>query len=94
MRVPSSQENIDGKDLDEHSGENWVPARAQIGHEGGEQSGENWVTARAQSGHEGEEQSVGCQAVYWAYSVQGGVGCRMPEWCQVVKRGAEQPGEC
>ena len=66
---------------------------AQSGHEGDEQLVENWVTARALSGHEGEEQSVVCQAVYRAYSVQEEVGCRMPEWCQVGKRGAEQPGE-
>ena len=59
MRVPRSQENLSGKDLTEKSRENWVPARAQSGHEGDEQSGENWV--RAQSGHEGEEQSVAGQ---------------------------------
>ena len=38
MRVPCSQENISGKYLDDQSGENWVTARAQRGHEGEEQS--------------------------------------------------------
>ena len=94
MRVPCSQENLSDKDLDEQSGENWAPAGAQSGHEGDEQLGENRVTARAQSGHEGEEQPVVGQAVYRTYSIQEGVGCRMQEWCQVVKRGAEQPGRC
>ena len=37
MRVPCSQENFSGKDLEEQSGENWVTATAQIGHEGDEQ---------------------------------------------------------
>ena len=75
MRVPCSQENLSGKDLNE-------------------QSGENWVTAGAQRGREDEEQSVGGPAVYRIYSFQEGVGCRMPEWCQVVNSGAEQQGEC
>ena len=57
MRIPCSQENLSGRDVDEHSGENWVPARARSSHEGDEQLGENWVTARVQSGHEGREQS-------------------------------------
>ena len=55
-----------------------------------EQSGGNLVLARAQGGHEGEEQSA---VLYRTYSFQEGVGCRITEWCQVVKRGAEQPGE-
>ena len=64
MRVPCSQEDLSGKDLNEQSGEKWVPARAQSDHEGDQQSGENWVTAGALSGHEGEEQLVGGLAVY------------------------------
>ena len=47
MRVPCSQENLSGKDLNEQPGEKWVPARAESGHDGDERSGENWVTARA-----------------------------------------------
>ena len=83
-----------GKDLEKQSGENWTPARAQSGGEGDEQSGENRLTARTQSGHEDEEQPVVGQTVYRTYNIQEGVGCRMPEWGQMVKRGAEQPGEC
>ena len=44
MRVRCSQENLSGKDLNEKSGENCVPQRAQSEHEGDEQSMENWVT--------------------------------------------------
>ena len=65
--VPRDQENLSGKDLNEQSRENWVPAGAQSGHEGDEQSGVNWVTTRA-SGHEGKEQSVAGQAVDRTYS--------------------------
>ena len=57
-------------------------------------SRENWVTARSQRGHEGEEESVVSLPVSGTYIFQEGAGFRMPEWCQVVKRGAEQPGEC
>ena len=70
-----------------------MPARAQRGHEGDEQSGVNWVATRAQSGHEGKEQSVAGQTVYRTYSIQEGVGCRVPKGFPVVKRYAEQPGE-
>ena len=94
MRMPCSQENLNDKDPGGQSGENLVPARPQSGHEGDEQSGEHWVNARAQSGHEGEEQSLVGQAVYRTYNFQERVDCRMPECFQVVKRGAEQPGEC
>ena len=94
MRVPCSQENLSGKDLDEQSGDSWVPVMAQSGHEGDKQSRENWVIERAHSGHEGEEQSVAGQAVYRTYSFHERVGCRMPEWCQVLRRGAGQPEEC
>ena len=61
MRVPFSQENLSGKDLDE-------------------ESEENWSSTKAKSGHEGEEHPVVGQAVYGTYSIQEGVGCRMPEW--------------
>ena len=37
MRVPYTQENLSGKNLDEQSRENWVPARAQSGHKDEEQ---------------------------------------------------------
>ena len=68
MRVPCSQENLSGKDLDEQSGDSWVPVMAQSGHEGDKLSGKNWVIVRAHSGHEGEEQSVAGQAIYRTYS--------------------------
>ena len=58
MRVPRRQEYLNGKDLIGQSGDKWIPARAQSGHEGDKQSGENWVIAKAQNGHEGERQSV------------------------------------
>ena len=43
--LPCSQENLNGNDLKEQSGENWVSERAQSEHECDEQSMENWVTA-------------------------------------------------
>ena len=73
MGVPCSQENLSGKDLNEQSGQNWVPPRAQTGHAGDEQSRENWVTAMAQTGYEGEEQSVGGLAIYRTCSFREGV---------------------
>ena len=84
-----SQESLSGKDLIEQSEENWVPARAQSGHEGDEQSGENGVTAMAETSPEHEEQSVAGQTFYMTCSFQEGVGCRMPKGCQVVKRDTE-----
>ena len=71
MRAPRSQgqENIKGKNFTEQSGENWVPARTQSGHERDGQLGENWITARAQSGHEGKEQSVSYQAFYYIQDI-------------------------
>ena len=78
LKVPRNQENLSGKDLNEQSGENWVPPRAQSGHEGDDQSGVNWVTTRA-SDHEGKEQSVASQAVYSTSIFQDGVGCRVPK---------------
>ena len=57
MRVSSSQENLSGKNLDEQSGENWVPARAQTVHEGDEQSVVGQAVYRAHS----VQERVGCR---------------------------------
>ena len=53
----------------------------------------NWLIVKPQSGHEGDEQSVAGQAIYRTSSYQKSAGRLVPKGCQMVKRGAEQPGE-
>ena len=70
MRVPRSQENISGKDLTEQSGENWVPARAQSGHESEEQSDAGQAVYRAYILK--RESAAECQkGVKWLRGVPG-----------------------
>ena len=52
------------------------------------------VTVKEQSGHESDEQSVAGQAINRTSNFQEDAGCRVPKGCQVVKRDANQPGEC
>ena len=49
---------------------------------------------RAQRGRESDEQSIAGQAVYITSNFQEDAVHRVPKVYQVVKRDAEQPGEC
>ena len=93
MRVPHSRENLRAKDLTEQLERRTEYPRGHgvVMKETSRQG--RTGSQKAQSGHEGEEQSVEGQAVYRTYSFREGVCCRVPKWCEVVKRVAEQPGE-
>ena len=69
MRVPCSQENLAGKDLDEQSVENWVSARAQIDHEGEEQSVVGQAVCRTYSVQELESSAECRNGVKWLKGV-------------------------